>query len=39
MSLSVIIPDDESKMTVQKFDEFGKNLIKFINSNMKDNPK
>jgi hypothetical protein len=26
-------------MTVQKFDEFGKNLIKFINSNMKDNPK
>ena len=39
MSLSVIIPDDENTMTVQKFEEFGKILTKFINSNIKDNPK
>ena len=39
MSLSVIIPDDESKMTVLKFEEFGKILTKLINSNLKNNPK
>ena len=38
MSLSVIIPD-ETKMTIPKFEEFGKVLMKFINSNVKDNPK
>ena len=38
MSLSVIIPD-ETKMTIPKFEEFGKVLTKFISSNIKDNQK
>ena len=38
MSLSVIIPD-ETKMTVQKFEEFSKILVKFINLNSKDRVK
>ena len=38
MSLSVIIPD-ETKMTIPKFEDMAKTLIKFINSNNKQNVK